>query len=201
MAIGGFVQKKYCNYPLMALLNLNIKKYVLNRAYEMGDSSSGRAMPGTTRFTRAVSSTCPACVRPDVPNGPPSQFVSSNPISRVPVSGHARRQRCLEGAIFDDPGKKTPVTKKNCNKNSDREYNSPNGEGSRGGTICLRADSSPASGGVSLAEAVMKTTSANFAFHSLGSMEFTWSWLGKGNKQKERDSSDDDKNPKHRCCS
>lgn len=28
-------------------------------------------------------------------------------------------------------------------------------------------------------------------------MEFTWGWLGKGNKQKERDSSDEDKNRKH----
>lgn len=30
-------------------------------------------------------------------------------------------------------------------------------------------------------------------------MNFRWGWLGKGNKQKERYSSDNDKNPKH-CC-
>lgn len=31
-----------------------------------------------------------------------------------------------------------------------------------------------------------------------GAMDFNWGWLGKASKQKERDSSDDDKNPKHR---
>lgn len=28
-------------------------------------------------------------------------------------------------------------------------------------------------------------------------MEFTWGWQGKSNKQREKDSSDEDKNPKH----
>lgn len=35
------------------------------------------------------------------------------------------------------------------------------------------------------------------AINFFGPMEFGWGWLGKNNKQKERESSVDDKNPKH----
>lgn len=35
----------------------------------------------------------------------------------------------------------------------------------------------------------------------LGNTEFAWGWLGKGNKQKEKDNSAEDKNLKYRHCS